>query len=558
MSYLDHPRLHFAGRYKTDPSTVNNLARHFSPDAGQPDPHPEWNWNPDGAHMWLFEGCTVRRVVYGDGSVCEAAAQDPILGAKVEGTNNPYPAKLADLDVEQQYVPSIWGLTLRVNTQAGPDFVEGDFRSIAPFDMWYRASTGPRSGDPDSAFFQSLLEGVAWSKELASRFLRELRDASPEALSIKFVVDGYDKDPKSPNFNVGRVVGSVGPALAGEPAHFEAARLLRPQPGKSQFDGTPFFFAPFRLDAAKGRLWLDLGNSNTLKAIGGGPEDHGDLHLAVLPATGDPALLGPVAYRQAGLYESTAGIQEFALSQDHLNLALHHPLAIVEINQQGALAKTLLREDKGGKNLRADQFTFRLSPGETARVDLVATKFGQPAAGETIQLRLDPEILAKVELVVEGIPVGVPAEALGFPAAVSTAADGRASLVLESGDPGKPRLEGWIDGQVYTLVYSWEGEENPDPQCFLSVRVFDRHPLPDQPTWKEQVGPILQQYARLFPYMKRLLDLGDYPSVQQNREMLKYFLTLPETHPGYMPVTRDLSRDKRALILKWIDNGAPE
>jgi hypothetical protein len=51
-------------------------------------------------------------------------------------------------------------------------------------------------------------------------FMGELKQASdPTLLSIKFNVDGFDQTR-----HVGRIVGTIGPASASEPAHFVVGR----------------------------------------------------------------------------------------------------------------------------------------------------------------------------------------------------------------------------------------------------------------------------------------------------------------------------------------------
>ena len=51
---------------------------------------------------------------------------------------------------------------------------------------------------------------------------------------------------------------------------------------------------------------------------------------------------------------------------------------------------------------------------------------------------------------------------------------------------------------------------------------------------------------------KHVVDLGDYDSVVRHLDILKLAFSLPMSDPNHMPVTRDLSDDKRAIILKWL------
>jgi hypothetical protein len=54
-----------------------------------------------------------------------------------------------------------------------------------------------------------------------------------------------------------------------------------------------------------------------------------------------------------------------------------------------------------------------------------------------------------------------------------------------------------------------------------------------------------------------VVNLDDYDSVAGFARHIAWALDLPIDHPSHMPVTRDLSGAKRALLLKWLrDVGA--
>ncbi len=59
--------------------------------------------------------------------------------------------------------------------------------------------------------------------------------------------------------------------------------------------------------------------------------------------------------------------------------------------------------------------------------------------------------------------------------------------------------------------------------------------------------------------MNRFLDLGDLDSVKKNLRLLKLAFGLAPSDPNSMPVTRDLSKQKRQALLSWLANpvGAP-
>lgn len=71
--------------------------------------------------------------------------------------------------------------------------------------------------------------------------------------------------------------------------------------------------------------------------------------------------------------------------------------------------------------------------------------------------------------------------------------------------------------------------------------------------WWPTLQPVFQQYANLYPVMDLFLDLSDYESVSANRQLLRLAFGLEESNPNSMPVTRDLSRSKRAAIARWLD-----
>jgi hypothetical protein len=89
----------------------------------------------------------------------------------------------------------------------------------------------------------------------------------------------------------------------------------------------------------------------------------------------------------------------------------------------------------------------------------------------------------------------------------------------------------------------------------VSVLVFD-DVNQDKPTWDNSIGAILGQYGRLYPIMWRF-GLDSHDSVKQNAEQIKVVLERSMDDPFHMPVTRDLSKSRRALILKWMESGMP-
>ncbi len=540
MSYLSLPRLHFAGIFMTNPSTVNNSACNYNPLVTDPDP----SWNPDGPAFWQFQDCTVKSVVYADGST--DPGDDPIIGASLAGTDNPSTAKLVDLDPMQQMVSQIWGLQLQLSLSSGSGQFTGDFQPVAFADLWQRAQSS--QGDfALSAFYQSVLRKVSWSESLDSRFLKELKAAGGESLSIKFIVDGYSTDRKN-----GRVVGTIGPAGQEEPDNFLVGRLLGPPRGGS------FYFGYAHLDDKARRLTLDLGNSLPTTTPGGPPADVGRLLLVLRPEGSLPVVIGEVAHSQQD-YSNTAYVQDFSLNAKQLDLARKTPIGLLQQVRQGGNWRTVLQENGDGLFVNATPLVFRMDAGTRSPASIMAVQFGKPLPGRKIDLRFDSRPLqGPVPCGKTLLPVASPETALQFPASVTTGPGGRVPLELRSSDPGNPRH--YIDGQVYGVAFAPSGGGDPrltQRQTFFSLLVHTRIAIPTSPTWAD-VEPIFSQYAKLYPFMtNNIVDLADYDAVKQSAASIRSVMTLPPSDPRYMPVTRDLSGDKQKMIIDWFDAGAP-
>ena len=489
---------------------------------------------------------------YRDGTFCDDATVDPIVGAAVNDEAAGIEGKLVDLDPEQQMVSQIWGFKIQLGGTAGGFGFTSDFDVAAFGDIWVRFP----KGQPDSffgAFYQSVLNAIEWAGAGQSRFLEELAaGGAPKRLSIKFNVDGYSDDSTSDQFTFGRVVGTIGPYVSGEPRHFLAARALAAAPK------SPLNTAYAQI--ADGVLSLDFGNALPTESPGKSLVDFGPLDVVLLGTNG-PVKLGEVkGYTNSGWYEQTAGIVSLFLDRAQLQQALQTPIGIL---QQTAADQVLLAEAQDGSWLRADEFVFRLNPDDHANTTFYSTTFGRPAANQQISFAYDASSMdgQRVQGAIPGpLCVGTPQSALTFPASITTGPDGTAELPLHAGDPGQPRS--YVDGQVYGVTYAAGSTAPPygsvqNPSLSLNALVWSGYTVPKQPNWQNDVRPIFQQYANLYPVMKPIVDLSDYHSVVAKAAVIKRVFTVPMTDPTYMPVTRDLSRARREMILKWLDHPLP-
>jgi hypothetical protein len=569
MSYLGWPRLHFAGAFFADPSTVNNDPAHvLTADDPAFDRTAAWEadaggwWNPDGTHAFQFvdtaaDRVTVRSAVGDDGSVVDG---DPVLAMRLVSSGRPA-AKLVDLDNDQQMVSMVYGLEVTLRDAAGQVFLVAAMEPVPFSDIWRRGSTG--SGDEAaSAYYQSTLAVTRWGDVSSSPFLTQLRAATGDGpLSVKFTTDGYSMNSAGPGFRRGRIVGTIGVAAAGEPAHTVLGRQFgkaanpngNPNPG-FRLPGVVNFCVGV-LDPAARKIHLDLGNALPAATAGGPTEDIGDLSLAYRDDAGSLTAIAPIDYRGAGWYETTAGVVDLpadrALTDDELVQAAAHPLAILQVRngqQRVAIAETPV-------HVRADAFVNRLDPTDRWVVRLWVTERGEPKenAQVTFRLRLPA-----------GSPAQFPVGGLSFPASVTTGADGLAEATFVAADPGADRFmydgtpRDHLDGQLYKVVYEVDGLPSPNPSNQLNVLVFTTYT--GAATWLGGLDRILVAYGNLYPSMTNAigLDLADLDQVVGSLDAIVDRLGLPVTDPGYMPVSRDLSGTRRAAILHWLTNPGPD
>lgn len=553
MTYLAALRVHFAGSFQANPSTVNNEPGHFDdarfqrrfqePFSGSGDPN---NWNPRGDGAWRLVGCSVTSAWHGDGT--PAGAGDPLLAALVADSGDRVSAKIADLDPEQQMVSMIFGLEVRIADASGATLVGGRFTPAAFIDIWPRV---PGRGGLElfSAAYQSVLTDLEWGDVSGSPLLSELQAAASDGLlSIRFVVDGMNADPSSDTFTLGRIVGTIGVASAAEPQHFVAGRALNPRGLRSP----SFNYAAAVVDTQLGKVHCDLGNAIQAASSGGPLVPVGPLSLACLLPRRPPLVLGTIDYQPGeDWYRQTAGVVSLpadrALTHEELVTIHDAPLAIM------AGEAVALAEASDGVHVRADRYVYRLDPGDVAQVSVYATHFGRRFAGVQIAARREPSLFGP-----SAPRVGTPHKAIEFPALVTTDSHGVAELPIRASDPGRPR--GFLDGQLYAVVPAHAGTTGPpaNPSEYVSLLVWSAFRGGDPLTWFGDVQPIFQQYANLYPVMGTFVNLADYDDVCANRTLLQLAFGLDPSDPNSMPVTRDLSEAKRAAIRRWLNDVGPD
>nr|WP_200998892.1 hypothetical protein [Pseudomonas cichorii] len=91
---------------------------------------------------------------------------------------------------------------------------------------------------------------------------------------------------------------------------------------------------------------------------------------------------------------------------------------------------------------------------------------------------------------------------------------------------------------------------------FISFLLWSGYTIPASPTW-DDIQPIFQQYANLYPVMLRFLNMADFDSVVKTAGLLTLAFSLDIQDANSMPVTRDLSPAKRTAILNWLAKPLP-
>ena len=585
MSYLNALRLHFAGRFQANVSTVNNDPAHFHnaaflasyQDMETSQAFNGW-FNPQGDAAWRLLGCRVTSAWMPAGAV---GAGDPVLEAMVADSDTRPPAKLVDLDSEQQLVSEIWGLQVRIATADGTTLLAGDFEPAPFIDIWDR-STGGTDDAAAGAMYQSVLTRLEWADVSSSVFLTALKQAAGDGvLSIKFNVDSFNMNFTSPDFMTGRIAGTIGPASRSEPRHLIMGRQFMAAAAPN-----PNFFIPAGginfcvgvVDAAAGLIYLDLGNALTTGA-NGGINDQGDLILTVSGAPTSPAdgagtvapigtipSRGPAGYSSdPEWYARTAGIVVLPIGAALLPRVQSSPLTLS--GEPGVS----ISEWSNGAFVRADRFVYRLSPGDSVRIPVYAMQWGRPLGNAALACQLDPSQLQVGKpgpgqpYVAPSPPVATPTTALTFDGSLTANSEGVANLTIHAHDPGTPRwfsngADYGIDGQVYGLRPGFSNSaqfSGPDNQWnFVSLLVWSGFTPADPVTWTD-VQQTFQQYANIYPVMNRFLNLADYDSVVANTWLLQLAFGLDPADPNAMPVTRDLSPAKRQAILTWLKKPLP-
>lgn len=249
MSYLSVPRLHFAGLFYTGPSTINNITQNYMPstpltEPGQPtvlDPNAVL-WNPNGVAQWWLQECSVLSAVDSKGTTITSSSADHVIGATVLSPSPTTPmsdgatgffdiAKMVDLDPDQQGRSALYGVRIAVTLPNGAGF-QG-LMTVAELRQLNGRIAGAGGSWGAVGNWMGTLQNVVWSGDISdSLLLTALQGAATEGLAVKLTADLHQNNPgnkfTSGNmFCFGRVLGTIGPALAGELSQVVPGRCVQ-------------------------------------------------------------------------------------------------------------------------------------------------------------------------------------------------------------------------------------------------------------------------------------------------------------------------------------------
>lgn len=595
-SHLDIPRLSFYGQVRVDAATGNNVPCNFHPNEPI-----DKGWNFQGTGEFSLFGCRVTSAIGLDG---EQPVEDVVINsAVVNNIDEPY-AKTADFDV-QLMITTVYGLTLAVIGADGEVLIHG---RVMPFvlgqDTWRRNihakndNIVTKCNPPDhclSAKSTSVISNIRWGKISRSPTLQGLKEASDQQggnLSISLTIHSYVSIyplKELSNETLGHLIGTIGLPSLNEPVLIAGERMLSYE-GVNQpnlyntglHNGSKqialMYNAPFQIDHKSLRLTVDFSNSISLD-VDGNFVFLGELWLGVQDQTLQCVHLigGPISYLDIDWVHKGC-IHDHVLSRYYYNRLLSSQLYVFRVISGNDLKlspsflhsclhtntflQPLLQEIP--KFIRPmGNYLGKLEYKQTMKVELKVTKYGWPLRDQNVHVfELSP-----------AAPLG---GIMPIPQISTTNEKGIATVIFHAVNkipklrkfpaPETPcnRIELPIEGQLYGFKYFLGSASTNDctfkyaniiqPTNMIAILAFSYYKEPKHPNWIEHVQPIFQQYERLFPAMRHMVNLGNYINVTSTRNLhlIDYAMGLDINHPNHMPVTRDLSPSKRAMILKWL------
>lgn len=595
MSYLDFPRITFAGSFFANPGTINNAAINYyayeNPDpfmqgsptqspasfsnaANFPEAYRQYvpaagpSWNPTGIAQYQFDGMI--QSFLGPGGEPLLGLEEATVSTIVESGSSV--GKLVDLDTNQQTLTQLFGLVVELKLKDGTVVFTAQMSQEAMeanqlpvlTDLWFGkiANLGDAGA---SGTFQWILDDIKWTPAASlPKAVMKLQEAYGQRISIKINVDRYSltlpspAEPARPHH--GRVVGALGPAHAGEPFSFVVGRRFEP------LEGSQYWVGSFVL-GDDSVLTLDLGNSIPTH------QDGTPLNLDqqfVAGTQSDGGILQPFVNGQnipvtLDSYETYAGIVSVELTPDEAFRLQNGPLYLWL--EKESSPQTVLKESPDGWFVKPELSTSRMSAGDTLEIKFWTIQRGVLSDAfepSLTLLNLSPEALGQPgppypSLILNGS--GNPNN--GLTLGTFTRQSTGVGVFEITANPitidELPTFRQWAGSQVYFLGGDWLTLGQPLPPYsngFTILLWVKKEDLPEFPTWND-VKNLLGGYAAIYPGMRGILNIGAQAIVDENAETIRTLMSKHVYDPGYMPVTRDMSPADTQLVIRYLNESNP-
>ena len=619
-SYLGYPRINFAGHFRADTDTRNNIRCNYRTDHDvSEDTNADWGFN--GTNEFQFFENIVTSVSYLDGS---ESTDDTVIGKHIVGNLQRPFSKLTDMDTDAQDRSTIYGMKFGItwDTSSPAENMRffGDWTpSVIAQDMWPRVKCYSEDNHgnelyqdsfPFGASGTTVIDNVDWSADLGdSTVLQQLKTASEETadgkLSVRVALFFYTRNLPSyvaKNATLGYVIGSIGVPSTTDTLNVGGQRVMIPTgntPIGMTFEEGDLCYnqditlyqpwmskTPFEIDSTTNKINVDLSNAlptnfyNSLRDIG-------NLQLGIIFEENNNCvqLIGDeyIPYLTENWLEEDSGIYTIDVTGSEVEELVNSKLVIVQVVTSGGSSSIcgattfsgastdthsveILLEESPFFIRPSDYYVGRLSAGESLTKTLYVTYFGQPYNGASVGVALkNNDVIPSDGIVTDG-PRKVP-NSDGYVSFTFTN-QGNIPYPREypfvpcEDDPDNYALP--IEGQVYYFQYaicSISGGACGTYYSSYAIAIlgFSNVAYTEPYNWVDHVKPILAQYAQVVPIMSKILDMGSYADVTKphNKELMILSLGLDIEDPGHMPTTRDLSPTKRDMILSWLSEDVP-
>jgi hypothetical protein len=376
----------------------------------------------------------------------------------------------------------------------------------------------------------------------------------------------------------GLVVGTVGVWKRGDLRSFPDGRLLLPAPyatlgatalaKKLGFDA--YYLGPAAARVHTQRPLVSLNLITTFPEDGYDPPltkgDFGTVRIGYVPPAGAPpvAISAPIDYDYT-TYEQTGGILDVPYDPDIVDpktLADCDLVLLAEVDGTGQLV-SLVSEERSSVTVEIDRAAVYLEVGETQDIEVRVRERGKPPLQDVTLYLWEFQYVTQLSGALDR-PISILRQVggneplinrLDFPAQIIVPAHDSAptAVAVIGRAAGGATLAFTTTPQPPDGPFPWETAQ------YASFRVlpdddFSQVPPAIRTSWHFIYHTIFRYYDLIFPAMSQIIPFDDRSAMEAHADAL-----VARTDPKlwhstlYMPVTRDLSPGKRALLVEWAD-----